>query len=90
MKIEFRELMPAGDIVKVKEWAALRGLPTPWLMQVHPDKYPVKAVEWRVAFEMPDERVELIRPEDWIAVTPDGQVHGIDWLDVEKNYHLKA
>ena len=37
MKIEFRELMPAGDIVKVKEWAALRGLPTPWLMQVHPE-----------------------------------------------------
>lgn len=90
MRIDFLELMPAGDYVKVKEWAEVRGLPVPWLMQIHPDNYPVKSVEWRIVFEMPDGRKEFIRSEDWIAVTHGKQVHGIDWLDVEKNYHLVA
>jgi len=89
MKLEFLEFMPAADLMKVIEWAAKRGLPKPWLMQVHPDNYPVSAVETRIVFDMPNGRSEYIRSEDWIGLAPGFQVHGVDWLDFEKNYHVK-
>jgi hypothetical protein len=88
VRIDCIEFMPAGDFNKVLKWAEDRGLPKPWLMQVHPDNYPVDRVETRVVFEMPNGRSEFIRSEDWIGLTPGREVHGIDWLDIEKNYPL--
>lgn len=90
MRIDFVELIGAADYEAVKRWALGKGLPAPWMMQVHPNKYPgLKEVEWRIVFDMGD-RVEFIRPQDWVALTADGKIHGIDWLDVEKNYPLQA
>lgn len=92
MKIEFIEFQPAKDFATVQAWAASKGLPKPWQMQVHPDNYPgwITEVEWRIAFEMPDGRKVMIREEDYIGLDRDGSIHAVDWLDMLKNFEVTA
>lgn len=88
MQLDFIEFKPVVDLDGVAAWAASKGLPPPGLMQVHPENYPVKEVEWRIVFDMPNGRQEFFRFGDYIGLLADGRIHSIDWLDAEKNYEM--
>lgn len=89
-----KEYLHADDLDTINKWLASHGLPGVWLMQVHPDNYGNKEVEFRYCWETPD-RTVYIRPGDVIALHVDYPtltywISAVDWLWYQKHANVVA